>query len=98
MLSLFKELDFSNEIEENKDLKLFILEACKKVEQEESEALRKIKKPELDDELLNQFISTPPLIQSMAFPCLSQTTRRSSWFFSGQSCWTLKRSARSRAF
>lgn len=49
MLSLFKELDFSSEIEENKDLKVFILEACKKVEQEENEALRKIKKPELDD-------------------------------------------------
>jgi mannitol/fructose-specific phosphotransferase system IIA component (Ntr-type) len=68
MLSLFKELDFSSEIEENKDLKLFILEACKKVEQEESELLRKIRKPELDDELLNQFISTSSPTQSTASP------------------------------
>ena len=37
-------------------MKVFILEACKKIEQEESDTLRKIKKPELDDELLNQFI------------------------------------------
>jgi hypothetical protein len=30
-------------------MKVFILEACKKIEQEESDTLRKIKKPELDD-------------------------------------------------
>lgn len=46
-------------MEENKELRVFILEACRKIEQEESESLRKIKKPELDDELLNQFISKP---------------------------------------
>jgi hypothetical protein len=45
---------------------VFIQEACKKVEQEESEHLRKIRKPELDDELLNQFVSTPRTMQSRA--------------------------------
>lgn len=49
MIDLFKEIDFSKDIEENFELKVFIQEACKKVEQEESEHLRKIKKPELDD-------------------------------------------------
>lgn len=96
MLSLFKELDFSSEIEENKDLKVFILEACKKVEQEESEALRKIKKPELDDELLNQFISTSVSIQSTAFLCSSLITKRSSSRSSRPSCSMRRRLARSR--
>jgi hypothetical protein len=36
---------------------VFVLEACKKIEQEETDNLRKIRKPQLDDELLNQFIS-----------------------------------------
>lgn len=49
MLDLFKELDFTKEIEENRELRLFLIDACKKVEQEETEHLRKIKKPELDD-------------------------------------------------
>ncbi len=98
MLSLFKELDFSSEIEENKDLKLFILEACKKVEQEESELLRKIRKPELDDELLNQFISTTPLMQSTASLFSSRTMRTSSSLSSGPSCWMLRRSGRSRDY
>ena len=62
MIDLFKEIDFSKDIEENLELKVFIQEACKKVEQEESEHLRKIKKPDPDDELLNQFISTNLLI------------------------------------
>ena len=56
MLDLFKELDFSSELEENSELRLFLIEACKKIEQEDSDHLRKIKKPELDDELNNQFI------------------------------------------
>jgi hypothetical protein len=62
MFDLLKEIDFSKEITEESDMRVFILEACKKIEQEESEILRKIKKPELDDELLNQFISTIVLI------------------------------------
>ena len=62
MIDLFREIDFSREIEENAELKVFIQEACKKVEQEESELLRKIKKPDPDDELLNQFISRALLI------------------------------------
>lgn len=37
-------------------MRVFILEACRKIEQEESDTLRKIRKPELDDELNNQFI------------------------------------------
>lgn len=34
MIDLFKEIDFSKDIEENLELKVFIQEACKKVEQE----------------------------------------------------------------
>jgi len=32
-MDLFKEIDFSKEIEDNKDLRLFIIEAAKKIEQ-----------------------------------------------------------------
>ena len=67
MIDLFKEIDFSKEMEENSELRLFLLEACRKVELEESDHLRKIKKPEVDDELLNQFISTYGPIQSAAY-------------------------------
>ena len=40
------------------------MEACRKLEQEEVETLRKLKKPELDDELANHFIGRSALRQS----------------------------------
>ena len=91
MINLLKEIDFSEEIEENKDLRAFIIEACKKIEQEESEALRKIKKPELDDELINQFISTSSHMQSTASQCSSQTTRTNSLPSSRPRSWRPRR-------
>ena len=78
MIDLFKEIDFSRDIEQNLELKVFIQEACKKVEQEESEHLRKIKKPELDDELLNQFVSTNLFIQSQEYLFSKQKIKKNS--------------------
>ena len=81
-------------MEENKELRVFILEACRKIEQEESESLRKIKKPELDDELLNQFISKPSPIQSAASRNSNRSRRKSSSPFSRPSCLRPRRSER----
>lgn len=58
MIDLLKEIDFSKEMEEDSELRPFLIEAVKKIEQEEADLLRKIKKPEFDEDLQNQFIGT----------------------------------------
>lgn len=68
MIDLHSEIDFSTFIEEESEIQHLLVEACRKVEQDENDHLRKIKKPHLDDELLNHFVGNTLSTQSAASP------------------------------
>ena len=51
MTNLYNEIDFSEKIEEDAEWERFLKEAAKSIAKEDSEQLRRIKKPVFDEQL-----------------------------------------------